>query len=207
MNASSFADSHDPDDPARESGGYQPDDRPSERYLELERLGSGELERVFESGFTPDLDALVGWEFRGVNTPLWAYAAGVKKFVKGFYRPGGSSEVYGYNCPAVQNGLGKPWRTLPSDHAPRRFGFYRVFPVDATSRDNAYLHAVLLDYNQGGNHRLDPTRGLRDYLVRVDDDNPDLYLGKAYYALGSARVPLSFFLLERLRPGPADPNF
>ena len=82
---------------------------------------------------------------------------------------------------------------------PRRFGFYRVDPVDPTSRDNAYLHSVLLDYGKGGNKRLDPTSGLRDYLVRVDDDNDDLFLGKAYYALARARIATNFFLLERFR--------
>jgi hypothetical protein len=185
--------------PAHDGGGFAPHARPGERFLELEKHSHEPLERVFESGFTPDLDALIGWEFRGVNVPAWAYVAGVKKFVKGFYRPGGGAQVYGYNCPVVQDGLGRPWRTRPSDDAPRRFGFYRVLPVDATSRDNAHLHAVLLDYDQGGNHRMDPSRGLRDYLVRVDRDNPDLYLGKAYYALGPGRLAVSYFLLERHR--------
>lgn len=104
-------------------------------------------------------------------------------------------EVFGYNSPVIQNALDQPWHVKP-----KRFGFYRVAPVDPTSRDNAYLHAVLLDYGRGGNARLDPTQGLRDYLVQVDADNDDLYLGKAYYAVGPVRVPTSFFVLERFRP-------
>ena len=40
---------------------------------------------------------------------------------------------------------------------------------DAASRDNHYLHALLLDYSQGNNGALDATNGLRDYLVQVDD--------------------------------------
>ncbi len=49
-----------------------------------------ELERVLIGGATPDLDALVGWEFRGINhLPLNDYVPiaqliGIKKFVKGF---------------------------------------------------------------------------------------------------------------------------
>ena len=48
-----------------------------------------ELERAFVRGATPDLDALVGWEFRGINHPATlpvAQVAGIKKFVKGFFR-------------------------------------------------------------------------------------------------------------------------
>lgn len=192
---------------AAEAPAMRPSATASARYLEVGRMTRRELERTLLRGRTPALDALVGWEFRGMNTPAWAYAAGIKKFVKGFYRPSGNpGEVFGYNCPAVQDGLGQPWRTKPSDEAPKRFGFYRVAPVDPTSRDNAHLHAVLLDYSRGGNPRHDPSRGLRDYLVQVDADNPDLYLGKAYFALGPARVPVSFFVLERFRRGPDDPN-
>jgi hypothetical protein len=109
--------------------------------------------------------------------------------------------VRGYNCPAVQDALDAAWQPLPSARAPKRFGFYTVAPVDPTAKDNRYLNAVLLDYGKGGNRALDPTRGLRDYLVQVDAANPDLYLGKAYYALGPLRVASNFFILERLRPG------
>jgi hypothetical protein len=174
--------------------------RAGARARALEQLSMGELEVVFRRGGTPSLDALVGWEFRGTNTPGWAKYAGIKKFIKGFWRRE-DGEVMGYNCPVVQDGLDAPWTAQPDDAAPKRFGFYRVAPVDATSRDNAYLHAILLDYGQGGNKRLDPTAGLRDYVVQVDVGDDDLLLGKAYYALGPLRVPTSFFILERHRPG------
>jgi hypothetical protein len=174
----------------------------SDRYYELGAMRAAELEKVMLRGATPDLDTLVGWEFRGMNTPAWASALGIKKFLKGFFRQGGG--VSGYNCPVVQDGVERPWIARPDDAAPKRFGFYRVVPVDATARDNAYLHAVLLDYGRGGNKRLDPVRGLRDYLVRVDPGNDDLFLGKAYYALGPLRVATSFFVLERHRRGLTD---
>ncbi|HUH05408.1 MAG TPA: hypothetical protein VML75_25610 [Kofleriaceae bacterium] len=174
----------------------------SERYYQLERMSSRALETVFLRGQPPDVAQLVGWEFRGTNVPGWAKLAGIKKFIKGFYLHDG--DAYGYNCPVVQNGIQAPWIASPTDDDPKRFGFYRVAPVDATSRDNEYLHAVLLDYGRGGNKKLDPTAGLRDYLVRVDAENPDLYLGKAYYAVGPLRVATNFFLLERHRRGPTD---
>jgi hypothetical protein len=176
---------------------------PTAAALALEQATRDELELVMLRGAMPDPDALVGWEFRGINHPAWARLAGIKKFVKGFFRAE-DGRVMGYNSPVVQNVLDGRWRTKPSDTAPKRFGFYEVAPVDPTRRDNAYLHSVLLDYGRGGNRRWDPTSGLRDYLVQVDPANPDLFLGKAYYALGPLRVHSNYFILERFRRGLTD---
>ena len=44
---------------------------------------------------------------------------------------------------------------------------------------------ALLDYGKGGNPRGDLAAGVRDYLVQL---GPDLFLGKAYYALGPLRT-------------------
>jgi hypothetical protein len=177
------------------------DGRSRAKALALVRMSNAELERAFVRGVTPDANGLVGWEFRGHNTPPWFRLLGIQKFVKGFFADGDGG-VWGYNSPVVQDGFSKPWRLKPSDDQPKRFGFYTVRPVDAAATDNRYLHALLLDYGQGGNPRLDPSAGLRDYLVQVDADDPDLLLGKAYYAVGPLRVPtFSFFVLDRHRAG------
>ena len=173
---------------------------PSLRALELEGTSFSQLEKVFLRGSMPDVDALVGWEFRGINAPNWARLVGIKKFIKGFYRDE-HGQAMGYNCPVEQNKLAAAWHARPDDAAPKRFGFYQVGPVDPTATDNKYLHSVLLDYGKGGNPASDPSRGLRDYVVQVDPGNPDLYLGKAYFALGGARIPTSFFIIERHRRG------
>jgi hypothetical protein len=180
--------------------------RPGAAFLELARMPARALEDVLRRGHTPDLASLVGWELRGLNTPPWARFLGIRKFIKGFYGPAGSGQpatapaaIRGYNCAVVQNAVEEPWIGKPDPVRPDRFGYYHVAAVDPTSRDNAYLHAVLLDYGRDGNASLDPTRGLRDYLVQVDPAQPDLFLGKAYYALGPARLGVSFFVLERFR--------
>jgi hypothetical protein len=162
-----------------------------------------QLEQIMVRGTMPALDQLVGWEFRGINHPAWASVVGIKKFIKGMFRTEAEngSRVMGYNCPVEQNVLDGRWVAKPEDTAPKRFGFYEVAPTDPTRRDNAYLHAVLLDYGRGGNKVYDPTSGLRDYVVQVDRDNPDLFLGKAYYAVGPIRVHSNFFILERHRIG------
>jgi len=176
---------------------------PTAAALALEQASWHELETTFVNGTTPDLDALVGWEFRGINrlplnqVPL-ARIVGIKKFLKGFYLAE-DGRVMGYNSPVAMNVLDGRWHV-----APKRFGFYEVYRVDPTARDNHYLHAVLLDYGRGGNKPYDPTSGLRDYLVQVDPANPDLFLGKAYFALGPMRIRTNFFILERHRRGLTD---
>jgi hypothetical protein len=173
---------------------------PSTRALALEQTPMQGLEKEFMRGGTPSLDDLVGWEFRGINhLPLnvlpVAQLAGIKKFVKGIYRePDG--RVMGYNRGVRRNALDGRWHVRPT-----RYGFYEVHEVDATSIDNKYLHAVLLNYGRGGNKPYDPTGLLRDYVVQLDTD---LFLGKAYFAVGPARIPSNFFILERHRPGLTD---
>jgi hypothetical protein len=182
---------------------YQASAFPSEAALRLEQTPMWDLEKVFVRGATPDLDALVGWEFRGINhlplnaLPL-AELVGIKKFVKGFHRTA-EGKVMGYNLAAKINALDGRWHPKGN-----RYGFYEVDQVDSTSRDNAYLHAALLDYSKGDNALYNPMIVLRDYIVQVDAKNPDLYLGKAFAALGPLRIPLNFFILERYRVGLTD---
>ncbi len=170
----------------------------SAEYLRLGGQPPAALEQVFLRGVTPDPDRLAGWEFRGMNIAFWAPYSPIQKFVKGFYRePGGA--LCGFNEPVVQNGPRSAWIAKPRDDDPKRFGFYTVEPVDPASRDNAYLHALLLDYGRGGNFPLDPASRLRDYLIQVEPGCDDLLLGKAYLALGHLRVASNYFLLERHR--------
>ena len=177
---------------------------PSQAQLALEQTSLWDLEKVFVRGTTPNLDELVGWEFRGVNhLPLnrlpIANLLGIKKFLKGFFRTE-DGRVMGYNSPVQNNALDGRWHV-----AEKKFGYYEVMPVDPTARDNKYLHAVLLDYGKGKNPALDPSQVLRDYLVQVDPNNPNLYLGKADAAIGPLRIPtMNFFILERFRVGLTD---
>ena len=190
----------------------EPSPFPSRAALALEATPLRELDLVFDRGTMPDVEDLVGWEFRGINrftlnsVPFGNWV-GIKKFVKGFYRDGETGKVMGYNSPVVCNVLDGRWHLRPSDSAPKRYGFYEAYPVDPTARDNKYLHALMLDYGKGDNPRFDVMAGLRDYLVQVDPSNPDLFLGKADFALGPARLDLgrfNYFVLERHRRGLTD---
>ncbi len=170
------------------------------RKLEdLAKLSADELEKIFQNGETPDPEKLVDWEFRGYNVPFFAKLLGIKKFKKGFYKRG--AEYRGYNIPIYQSPLEEPWRTKPVDHNPKRFGFYSVKEVDPHGKENKEPGALILNYADGGNL---PWEGsfLRDYIKKVDPENDDLYLGKAYVAAGPSRIAPSFFIIERDRKAP-----
>ena len=160
---------------------------PSKTYLEIGALPPAELQKIMMRGEPPSVDALAGWEWRGRNTMGWAKLVGIRKFVKGFYKDS-QGQLWGYNEPIVQNKLEEPWSAKPNDADPKRFGFYQVNPVDPESRDNRHLNSLLLDYGKGKNPWFDPSRGLRDYLVRVERGSDEILLGEAWYALGPLRI-------------------
>lgn len=168
-------------------------------YKNLAGKSKQQLEQIFLAGQTPDVEKILGWEYRGYNHPKLYSLLGIRKFIKGFFHSE-NGEAFGCNTPVKQNGLGDDWHALPTDLHPKRFGFYRIAPVDPEARDNNYLHSLLLDYGRGKNPLLDPTKFIRDYVVRVERGSDDLLLGKAYLALGPARPATNFFLLERHRP-------
>jgi hypothetical protein len=170
-------------------------------FLSLVNSSDRDLEYVFRDGVTPALGGLVGYEFNGYNLPFITQILGFRKFKKGFFLGAGQSlekgEISGYNVVVVQNRLQDPWIAEPNDANPKRHGFYRAYKVRPSEVDNKYPNALLLHYGLGGNPRWNPAGLLRDYLVQVDPGNPDLLLGKAYFALGSARAFPSFFVIER----------
>lgn len=146
-------------------------------------------------GHAPDPAALDGFEYRGVNTARWARLLGMDRFVKGF------AGERGYNRRVRRGPRTDPW--LPTDgHEPEPFAFFSVEPVDAAAKDNRYLDSLLLDYGRFATGPFDPAGNIRDYLVGLDA-SADLLLGRAFVALGPARVQATYFVLERLRPAPA----
>ena len=170
-------------------------------YVALARSGDRDLEFVLRCGTAPGLENLVGYEFKGYNTPFITQVLGFRKFKKGFFAAFGQSpetgEISGYNVDVEQNPIDQPWIARPSEANPKRHSFYRVYRVRRAERDNLYPNALLLNYGLGGNAVWNPAGLLRDYLVQVDPENNDLLLGKAYFAIGPARVFPSFFVLER----------
>ena len=176
----------------------------SHAFRELAARSPRELEAILRRGQPPAIDALLGYEFRGYNHPRRAALLGIRTFIKGFF--GAGEAVLGFNTRTRQNGLEGAWIARPDDAAPGRFAFFSVLTPGSGERDDAYTHAVLLDYGAGGNAPYDPARLLRDHVVRVHEHSDELLLGKAHVAVASARVPVGFFLLERHRPFSDDPR-
>jgi hypothetical protein len=161
----------------------------SERFRDLLGRSAHDLDACMRRGGTPEADRLVGVEYRGANTAGWTVRLRMQQFVKGFERrPDG--RLFGYNRRVAQDDR---WADPGS-----RFAFFEVRDVDPAARDNHYLQALLLDYAAAGGSRLDPARGIRDYLVRVDSGSDDLLLGRAFLALGPLRPSPTYFVLERL---------
>ncbi len=165
------------------------------RTLEdLARLSKRELAALFDAGSPVDPESLTDWEFRGYNQPLFTKIAGFQKFRKGFYEHEGAH--WGYNINVLQGPLARPWTSKPSDDAPRRFGFFSITPAETLEPG-----ALLFNYGDGKNRLLEGSF-LRDYVRQVERDNPDLLLGKAYSAVGSARLMPSYFTIQRDRRAP-----
>ncbi len=163
---------------------------------DLAAKSSKELDAVWEQGSTPDVGMLVGWEFMGYNVPFMAKLLGIKKFQKGFYQRG--DEFWGYNIPQYQNAVDEPWRCQPVDHNPKRFGFFSVKKVTSDLVENKEPGSIILNYADGKNMPWEGSM-LRDYVKQVDADNDDLYLGKAFFAVGPLRIMPQYFIIERNR--------
>ena len=172
---------------------------------DLARLPASQLEQIMRYGERPDFAALDGWIFKGANVRppgKWMFP----KFSKGFFTEtrGGKRTTMGYNVPCKRGSLDTPWELLPDPTHMKPFGFYQVRPVELGERIGYYPNSLLLDYGKGENG-LDPSRQLRDYLVQVEPNNKDLYLGRAYYSLGFVWLDAGYFVIERLRKAPETP--
>lgn len=172
-------------------------------WLEILRdLSNAQRELMMLAGVAPRFEDLVGWEFGGGNTPPIFRLIGIRKFVKGFYEgppratKGPEPFIQGYNVDVANDADDAPHTMKLKDGVPKRFGFYRVHRVVEGSRDDRYPNALLLDYSLGGNGIFGPP--LRDYLVQIYPDDPDLLLGKAYLSVLGLRIPTNFFVLKRL---------
>ncbi len=175
---------------------------------DLARLPASELERIILYGETPDFAALDGYTFRGANITMPGSLM-FPRFAKGFYTENGRR--MGYNLPVERgpadytgNGVGIPWKTKPAEGA-KAFGFYEVCSLKVGEKNARYPNAVLLDYGKGGNAVYQAERLLRDFVVQVEPNNPDLYLGTAYLDLG-VWVPVGYFAIERWQKGSSKPR-
>jgi hypothetical protein len=165
--------------------------------VEVVTWSRDELEAALRGSPPPSPGQLIGWEFFGYNLPDFTALLGIRKFLKGFSPPSsGGATAWGHNVRVrPRGGPLDSWEVVRhKDGTPHRHGYFDI--VEPRGIDCLYPQSLLLDYDCGRNPRLDPSSRLRDYLVAL---GPDTLLGKAYVALGSRRLPVSYFVLERAR--------
>jgi len=168
-------------------------------YAELCQLPNRLLEELFETGTRPTFEELGGYEFDGFNTFDGTHFLGIRRFRKGFLAADPmveSGEMGGYNVTIAPGKPTEPWEVVYKKGRIHRHSPYRVYPVRPEDKDNFHFNSLLINYDCQRNPTWNPGI-LRDYLVKVYPDNGDLYLGKAYVALGPARVFISYFVLRR----------
>jgi len=160
-------------------------------------LGSpADLDRAMAQGAAPDTDAMCGWEFYGYNTLPLTVALGIRKFKKGFYKRSKSrTTMAGYNVKIRPAALDGPWTAGGPGGA--YVGYFDCSLVGAGAKESLHPNALLLDYGADSRNALVDGSFLRDYVVMPDPSHPDILLGRAYAALGGARVPVSYFVLQR----------
>jgi hypothetical protein len=173
-------------------------------FLSISRLGPGRLRALMVRGDTPAPENLVGWEYRGINMPVTSAVLGLRRFRKGFVEQPQGGAV-GYNKLVPGGDLTAPWTPRIRSDGRAAYAPFAVVGVDPESIDNRYLDALLLDYSAAPRPEPGIPARLRDYLVRIVPGSDDLLLGHAFLAFGRARLPLGWFVLERLTA--ADPDW
>lgn len=161
-----------------------------ESFLELDQRG---LRSAHDAGHPIDPAALDDSRYRGVSLGLPHVVDRLlwKTFEKTFHRDA-SGALRGWNVRVEQTGLRGPLEPRIRNGQPWTFGHYVV--------EDRGDH-LELDYHQGANPRLDPTRLARDPLVAVNEGDADWLLGAIDVVLPGARMRTpSYFLLVREGP-------
>jgi hypothetical protein len=169
-------------------------------YRRLCRSSSAALDQAFQGGVAPDIERLAGFEFYGYNTAPMTTLLGIRKFKKGFYRRARARTPYGgYNVKIRPSALDGPW--LQGGPGGAYVGYFDCSLVSEGAREQLHPNALFLDYGVDQRNSVVDGSFLRDFVVCPDPGDPDVLLGKAYAALGRARIPVSFFVLQRAHRG------
>ena len=134
--------------------------------------------------------------WRGINKGI-ATVAIDKQFVKRFYSQGG--QTYGDNVSVHQlphDQLGQSGWQQKLESSSGKQNRSGQFLVQPPQRIGTFRHGAVLNYRQGGNRRFDPTRLIEDKLVKLDDNH---MLGRATAKFGPIKIPLSYFVIERIQ--------
>ena len=105
--------------------------RSAHTFNALTTLDNKELDRIMNEGRAPEIEDVLGYEFRGWNLNEATRLLGTRKFKKGFFGDPARGYAWGYNVPVKQNAKDEPWICEPGDDDPKRYFFFKVFPASA----------------------------------------------------------------------------
>ncbi len=161
----------------------------AESYAHLDSL---RLREIFDAGVTPSWEDLNHWEFAGINLHPALQTLGFSKFIKGFFTDTDGQKM-GYNMDIDKSQAAGIWKAQGV-----AYGFYEVESPPKSGPDARHPHALFLDYSKGrcGPYLKRPP--LRDYLIQPDPKNLNVFLGVAYFAIGSWRIGPGAFVLVRI---------
>ncbi len=154
-----------------------------------------QFRHMMKCGGTPHPSELVG-TWRGVNKGI-ATVAIDRQFIKQFYMVNG--RICGDNIVVRQvpdnQLLQCGWRPVIDGRTGqvKRQGRFAVRPPQGIGH---FRHGLVLDYRAGGNPRGDRSRLIWDQVVKLDDNH---MLGRATIRTGLAKVPVAYFVLERIQ--------
>jgi hypothetical protein len=168
-------------------------------FESLIRMPLRRLAAVHAAGTRPDLASLAGQEYRGVNRPATARLLGIRRFVKGFVLDADGS-ASGYNKQVRGAALDRPWTAHRRKDGRVAYAPFLILPAS----DGGTPDGLLLDYGAPSEPEPGVAARLRDVLVRVNPGADDLLLGHAYLVAGGRRIPVGWFVLDRLGPGDPD---
>ena len=156
-----------------------------------------DLDRIMLNGHWPQIEDLLGYEFRGWNLNWATRLIGTRKFKKGFFGDPENRHAWGYNVRVVNNAVEEPWHAIPTEDQPHRYYFFKVMPPSMAERP-IYPESLVIDYGLSEEYfSLNPAGYTVDYLVYPDPSNLDLLLGKSYFESSLLRTYLGYFILER----------
>lgn len=161
---------------------------PRHPALETEKYSLLEYRRMMIKHSAPHPSELQG-TWQGTNKGIATLAID-KRFVKDFRAQNG--QVYGDNV-KVQQGQRDGWAPI-QDQQTGAIDRGGKFLVQSPHGIGAFRHGAVLNYNQGGNRRLDPANLISDRVVKLDDNH---MLGRAVAKFGPFEIPLSYFVLQR----------
>ena len=173
-------------------------DAPRDDIMDTTGHGLLYYRRIMLQGTTPTTGELAG-QWRGVNRGI-VEVAGYTQFIKDIKPQNGRWQGDNIQVKQVRpdqvrysgwNPIVKPSNMGYNPTIERR----GQFALQAPTRRGPFGRGVIFSYRDGGNAKNDPAKLLEDRVVKIDDNH---MIGRATANFGPVRIPISYFMLERV---------